>query len=121
MILFRCWKCNRKHRKPETNVGSQFTCGGCENTLRVPRRENGNCRVRSTLDYLVEFVVCGGGGALLGFGLGVVIIPRWFYPGYDVVVYLIGGCTLLGFLAGVLGGTRGIDWIGDIIRNREQR
>ena len=51
--------------------------------IRVPRRSGGNCRVKTLVDRLVEAVVCGGGGALLGFCLAILILSQlrgllWF-------------------------------------------
>ncbi len=90
-------------------------------TIRVPKRSGGNCRVRTLGDWLIEMVLCGGGGAFLGACLAVVIISRFrFLISPDLGGgYLVAGLTLLGFLAGTFGGVRGIEWIGRKIRDRE--
>ena len=118
MISFRCWYCNRQFVKPEAQVGSRFVCG-CKHTLKVPRRSGGRSRVRTPLDWLVEITVYGGGGALLGFGLGAVIASRMIY--FRRTGYILAACTLVGFLFGTLGGEWGVNWIGRLIREREQR
>ncbi len=119
MIPFRCWYCNRRHAKPEQQVGQRFTCS-CQRRLRVPKRSGGNCRVRAAVDWLVEALVYGGGGALLGFGLAVVILSQ--VRGFGTVELgwtLVPGLTLAGFLVGLLGGERGINWVGRLIRQSE--
>jgi hypothetical protein len=93
----------------------------CKNTLRVPRRSGGNCRVKTLVDRLVEAVVCGGGGALLGFCLAILILSQLrglllFRRTWTFVV----GLTALGFVAGLLGGERGVFWLGRMIREREK-
>jgi hypothetical protein len=68
----------------------------------------------------VEIVVYGGGGAVLGFGLAVLVLSQFRFGGV-----LMGGMrftaalTVIGFLFGTFGGERGINWIGQIIRERE--
>jgi hypothetical protein len=34
---------------------------------------------------------------------------------------LVAGLTVVGFLAGTLGGERGVNWIGRMIRERENK
>jgi hypothetical protein len=110
----------------ESRIGERFLCH-CKNTLRVPKRSGGNSRVKTVADWAVETIVYGGGGALLGLGLGLLIasntarvvgnpfmallVPTWLVPGF----------TLAGFLTGLLCGERGINWIGRTIRDREIR
>ncbi len=64
----------------------------------------------------------GGGGALLGCGLAVLILSqlRWIdlAVGGGVVVAVLTG---VGFLAGLLGGERGVNWVGRMIRDRESQ
>jgi hypothetical protein len=67
-------------------------------------------------------VVYGGGGALLGFGLAVVILSqlhRLATPRGGWV--LVPALTVAGFLAGLLGGERGVNWVGQMIRERHDR
>jgi hypothetical protein len=63
-IHFRCWYCNKRYARAGDGIGERFTCT-CK-LLRVPRRSGGNCRVKTPFDWLVETVVYGGGGALVG-------------------------------------------------------
>src|SRR5436190_16577221 len=116
MIQFRCWKCHRKYAKAAAAAGERFICT-CENILRVPKRSGGNCRVKTMTDRLVEAFVCGGGGALLGFGLAVVIMSR--LPVRSA--FVIAAMTIAGGLAGFLCGERAIDWIGKLIRDNGRR
>jgi hypothetical protein len=120
MIKFRCWYCDRYYSVPEERIRERFLCS-CKNPLRVPRRSGGNCRVKTLVDRLVEVVVCGGGGAVLGFALAILILSQlrgllWFRRTWT----LIGGLTLMGFVAGVVGGERGLEWVGRMIREREK-
>ena len=123
MIIFRCWFCGRRFGVPEARIGHRLTCT-CKHELNVPKRSGGRCKVRRPVDWLIECVVYGGGGAVLGLGLALVVlfqIPvfvvggRWRESGL-----LIAGLTVAGFLLGVLGGERGINWIGRLIRAREE-
>jgi hypothetical protein len=119
MIHFRCWYCNKSYAVSEERAGERMTCT-CKQRLRVPRRSGQSSRARTLADWGIELLVYGGGGALLGFLLAVVILSRVVI----IVRYswvLVAGLTLLGFLAGVLGGERGVNWIGSLIRRREQR
>jgi hypothetical protein len=75
----------------------------------VPRTSGGNCRVRSLTDWIIELVVYGGGGALLGFLLGLIL------PGPFALLWL--GCILVGFVGGTLFGERGVNWIGQMLRS----
>ncbi|HZY84205.1 MAG TPA: hypothetical protein VFE78_05210 [Gemmataceae bacterium] len=125
MIAFRCWYCNKRYTVAEARVGERITCT-CRYALRVPKRNGGNSRVKTPTDWLVEVVVYGGGGALLGCGLAVLILsqlPRLMGRGglFEFAWALVGGLTLLGFLFGTFGGERGINWVGRMIRDREER
>jgi hypothetical protein len=126
MIEFRCWYCNKRYRMAEERVGEQFNCS-CQSRLRVPRRSGGRCRVKSLSDWLVEAVVYGGGGALLGFGLAALILSQVAGrsgAGADVGARgwpVFAALTLLGFVAGTLGGERGMTWIGEMIRGQENK
>ena len=73
MIEFHCWYCNRRHTAPKGRVGERITCG-CQYPLRVPKRSGGACRIKTGLDRFVEAAVYGGGGGLLGFALGFVLL-----------------------------------------------
>ena len=119
MIQFRCWYCNKKYSMSEERIGERLTCT-CEQKLRVPKRSGGNCRVKTVIDWLVEAIVYGGGGALLGLGLAILLLSQM--RGSSLVTSgpgLIGVFTLVGFVFGLLGGERGINWIGRMIRDQE--
>jgi hypothetical protein len=126
MIAFRCWYCGKGYIVPERRVGQRINCT-CRHVLRVPKRDGGNSRVKTPLDWLVEAVVYGGGGAFLGCGLAFLILsqlPRVTGRGLVPIEgawALVGGLTLLGFLFGALGGERGVNWVGRMIRAREER
>lgn len=122
MISFRCWYCNKSYLKAEDKAGDEFVCS-CKNTLRVPKRSGGNSRVKTLTDRLVETVVYGGAGAVLGFGLAFVLLAQfWVVPGrFGIRVAFLAGMTLLGFLLGLFGGEAGVNWIGRIIRDRQER
>ena len=119
VIKFRCWYCHRRYSMSEERIGKRFTCS-CERLLRVPRRDGGNCRVKSLVDWLVEAIVYGGGGALLGLGLALLILSQWRFGIPRAGGYFVLGATLTGFLAGTLGGERGVTWLGNWIRDREK-
>ena len=120
MITFRCWYCGRRFAVAESRIGERLTCT-CKHLLKVPGRSGGRSKVRRPVDWLVESVVYGGGGALLGFGLAMLVVVR-------LPLFRVGGrwetvavLTVAGFLLGVLGGERGINWVGRLIREREER
>lgn len=121
MIQFRCWYCGRRFLKSDEQVGSYLTCS-CQHLLRVPRRSGGRSQVKTLLDRLVEGIVYGGGGALLGLGLSLLILSqgRGLLPTRRTGA-LLAALTLFGFLAGLLGGERGVNYVGRLIREREQR
>jgi hypothetical protein len=115
MIQFRCWYCNKHFSRPEASVGQRFNCA-CNHLVRVPRVNFGNSRGKTLTDWVIEAVVYGGGGGLLGFGLGVVLcagLVRVFRSSAFVVVPAL---TLTGFLIGLFGGERGINLLGRMIR-----
>jgi hypothetical protein len=118
MILFRCPSCGKRYARPEDQVGAKFTCT-CREKLRVPKRSGESARHRSLGDWCIEFAVYGTGGGILGLLLGLLLIGRAHFVRYTWP--LLVGLPLLGFLAGGLGGEAGINWIGRMIRNREQR
>ncbi len=125
MIAFRCWYCNKRYTVAEARVGERVTCT-CRHLLRVPKCSGGNSRVKTAVDWLVETAVYGGGGALLGCGLALLGIYRWDreMPTYRDVGSdwtAVGMGTLLGLLVGALFGERGVNWIGRMIRAREER
>src|SRR5258708_1521030 len=70
MIHFRCWYCNKHYSRP--TAGERIACN-CGHQLRVPRRNFGNSRTKTLGDWLVEALVYGGGGALLGLGAALII------------------------------------------------
>ena len=115
MIQFRCWFCNRAYARPDEAAGARFECG-CGRRAKVPRRSGGSSKVRSPLDWLVESVVYGGAGALIGFVLSVALFARIPVRRPLEVTLAV---TAFGFLAGVLFGERGINWIGQRLRDRE--
>lgn len=122
MIAFRCWYCGRSYALKEALIGTVRECG-CGSRLRVPAESGGNSRARTLLDWVIEFLVYGGGGAFLGFGLGMVL-ARWLYigrTGLGLTLRLVGICTLVGFLAGGLLGEMGINWVGRLIRQYEEK
>jgi hypothetical protein len=121
MIQFRCWYCNKRYTHSEKRIGERFTCT-CKNLLRVPKYSDGNCRVKTLTDWLVETLVYGGCGALLGLGLAILILSqfRWVMF-FESSWALIAVLALVGFLAGLFAGERGINWIGRTIRDRENR
>jgi len=120
MIRFRCWYCGRTYLVADSRVGELITCS-CSWRVRVPKVNDGNSRYRSPLDWLVEWVVYGGGGGLLGFLLAIVILSRVPFLGRVANRSLLIGCTLVGFLAGGFGGEAGVNWLGRIIGGWEKR
>jgi hypothetical protein len=123
MITFRCWYCGRTFAVAEARIGQRLTCT-CKHELRVPKRSGGRCKVRRPVDWLIESVVYGGGGAILGFSLAMLLVfqtPAFVVGGrLRAGGLLIAGLTVAGFLLGVLGGERGINWVGRMIRSREE-
>src|SRR5262249_18605859 len=122
LIYFRCWYCDRGFSMPPERAGEVLTCSSCRHRLRVPRTTGGNSRSRSLTDFIVEAVVYGGGGALLGFGAGLVPPCQsrvGLIPGRPRLFIL--GLTLTGFLIGLFGGERGINWLGRLLRERTDR
>ena len=127
MIQFRCWFCNKYYAVKESRIGEVLTCT-CKRRLRVPKTSGGNCRARTAVDWLVETVVYGGAGGLLGVGLGVALLAQagrvgdsTRFVGVYSAGFVMSGLGLLGFLAGLFGGERGINWIGRMIRKHEER
>ena len=115
-IRFRCWYCNRKHVAGWDTVGDCRVCN-CGERYRVPRRDGVSKRAKTVLDWILEFVIYGGGGAflcgLLGFAIAARVRGNW-----EVRVMIIGGMTLGGFLIGALFGERGINVIGALFDDR---
>jgi hypothetical protein len=117
MIRFRCWYCNKSYAVTEHRIAERITCT-CERPLRVPKRSGGTCRVKTLVDWLVEVVVYGIGGALLGLGLALLILSQ--FRGASGLIagwVLVAALTLVGFAAGLLGGERGVNWVGRLIRD----
>jgi hypothetical protein len=119
MIRYRCWYCDKLYYTPEERIGKRFDCA-CGHTLKVPRRSGGRSRVKRPIDWVVETLVYGGGGALLGLGLGVLLAGEIVFL-FRRTAYIMLGFAVLGFLLGTFGGERGINWLGRLIRDREQR
>jgi hypothetical protein len=120
MILFRCWYCGKRYAVAEGRVGERITCS-CKHLLKVPKASGGRTKVLRPVDLLIESVVYGGGGALLGLGLALLIVSRVpFFRLFGHTGWTVAGLTLLGFLFGTFGGERGINWIGRMIREREE-
>ena len=117
MIDFRCWYCNKWYVKSDNQRGQRFSCS-CKHVLKVPRWSGGRSRVKTPLDWVVEAVVYGGGGGLLGFGFGLLIASQLVLIRRTVTI--IAASTTAGFLVGLFGGERGINWLGQMIREREQ-
>src|SRR5262245_53592945 len=119
MILFRCWYCGKRYAVAEARVGERMTCT-CKHLLKVPKTSGGRTKVLRPVDLLIESVVYGGGGALLGLGLGFLIVSRLPFFRVSGRGLMIIALTLAGFLAGTFGGERGINWVGRMIRSREE-
>jgi hypothetical protein len=119
MILFRCWYCGKRYAVAEGRVGERLTCS-CRHRLKVPKESGGRTKVLRPVDLLVESVVYGGGGGLLGLGLGLLIVSR--VPLFRLAGRweLIAALTAAGFLFGTFGGERGVNWVGRLIRAREE-
>ena len=116
MIQFRCWFCNRAYLKPDELIGKRFACG-CKRRVKVPKRSGGSSKVRSLLDWFVESLVYGGAGALIGFFLSVALFAR--IPLVRRPAEVTIAVTALGLLVGMLFGERGINWVGQKLRDRE--
>src|SRR5688572_5280312 len=113
MIQFRCWYCNKWYAVDDARARERFRCG-CGSRVKVPRRSGGSSRARTLTDWTVEIVVYGGCGAVLGFGLGVLLLSR--LPVLRRAKEIVLGLTVLGLLAGALFGEAGINWVGRRIR-----
>src|SRR5437763_1208997 len=111
MIDFRCWYCNRRYWLPEQRIGERLSCS-CKHELRVPKRSGGNCRVKALADWFVEALVYGGGGAVLGLLLSLLIMSQaTVLSQLPYTGMIVPGLTVLGFLGGLLGGERFINWV----------
>jgi hypothetical protein len=120
-VDFRCWYCGRRYLVAAERIGERRLCG-CGHRLRVPRRSGASSQARTAGEWLLELVVYGGGGALLGFGLALLLVSQvGVLLRFGTTKWLIVGLTVLGGLAGGLGGERGINWIGGLIRGWEER
>jgi hypothetical protein len=119
-VRFRCWKCRHRFSVARNRVGDKLQCD-CGEDVSVPAFDHGNCRVRTSLDRLVEALLCGGGCALLGFcavtfafpPLGFWLFAEGILSGAAVVAI---GCGLFGLLL----GERALDMIGAFLRARER-
>lgn len=120
MIRFRCWFCNKAYLVADARAGVVLPCT-CGRQLRVPKVSDRNSRYRSPLDWLIEWTVYGGAGALLGFLLALLILSKVPFAGRAGGRWLLLGLPLAGLLIGGVGGEAGINWVGRIIRGWEQR
>jgi hypothetical protein len=120
MIEFRCWYCNRRHEEPKRLIEQRITCGGCGYPLKVPRRSGGNCRIRTLTDVLVENLVYGGFGAIIGMipgcaGLAGLSSPQRYNPhAYDPYWWLFPIC---GCLFGIAAGNGWTRWLAPLFRD----
>ena len=118
MIDFRCWFCGKRYVVADDRRGQRQTCS-CGRGVKVPKRSGGRSRAWTVTDFVVETVVYGGGGAVLGFGLGALVASRLPIPVGKPTKYIVGGCTLAGFLLGAVGGEPAVNWVGRLLRDRE--
>ena len=116
MISFRCWFCNRAYAKPDEQAGTRFECG-CGRRAKVPKRSGASSKTRSLTDWLLEALIYGGACALIGFALSIAIFAR--LPFVRRPAEIVVACTLFGLVVGALFGERGINWIGQKLRDRE--
>lgn len=118
MIEYRCWYCNKNYLVSESRIGERKRCT-CSRWIKVPRYSGGSSRSRKFWEFVIEGTVYGGGLAIFCMMLAVLLGRRAFglSPAY---FWFIGGCGMFGFLAGLFGGERVIDWVGRRIRNWEE-
>lgn len=116
MIVFRCWFCNRSYARPDGQGGTRFECG-CGRRVKVPRRSGGSSKARSLTDWLLEALVYGGACALIGFALSVAVFAR--IPLVRRPAEVVAAFTLFGLVVGTAFGERGINWLGQKLRDRE--
>lgn len=67
----------------------------------------------------MESLVYGGAGALVGFMLSVMIFTR--IPLVRRPIEVTIAMTAFGLVVGTLFGERGINWLGQKLRDRENR
>jgi hypothetical protein len=101
MIQFRCWHCRKLYRVADYRVGERLTCA-CQRELRVPKKSGGDSQIRRLIDWLVEVVVFGGIGAVVGAAAAIAVVIRysaWFEeaPRADFRWWLLAATTLFGF------------------------
>lgn len=118
MILFRCSACGKCYGVPEKRIGERRDCT-CGQRQKVPRRSGRSAKYRTWADFLVETLVYGLGGGVLGFCLGALIVSQ-FGLGLRRSWVILAGLAAGGLLFGGLGGERAINWIGQKIRDRER-
>jgi hypothetical protein len=116
MISFRCWFCNRGFLKPSEQAGAKFECS-CGRRVRVPRHSGGSSKALSLTDWLLEALIYGGACALIGFALSIAIFAR--LPFVRRPIEIVIAFTLFGLAVGTIFGERGINWIGQKLRDRE--
>lgn len=116
MISFRCWFCGRAYLKAEEQARSRLDCT-CGRRLKIPRRSGASSKAFSLSEWLVEALIYGGAGALVGFALSIAVLSRlWVFRRPSEVILV---ATAFGFVVGALFGERGINWIGQKLRDRE--
>jgi hypothetical protein len=116
VIQFRCWFCNRAYLKPDEQAGAKFECA-CGRRAKVPKHSGGSSKTRSLTDWLLETLIYGGACALIGFVLSIMIFSR--IPFVRRPSEIVIAMTLFGLMVGTLFGERGINWIGQQLRDRE--
>jgi DNA-directed RNA polymerase subunit RPC12/RpoP len=116
MIHFRCWFCNRAFLMDADRTGARLRCRNCGARLKVPREAGGSSKYTSVTDRVVESLVYGGAGAVIGFVVWLLTFGR--IPGvrrrWEILAALVG----FGLVVGVVFGERGIGWIGQKFRDR---
>ncbi|MFM8272118.1 MAG: hypothetical protein ACKODX_07245 [Gemmata sp.] len=116
MISFRCWFCNRGFLKPTAQAGAKFECS-CGRRVQVPGRSGKSSKPLAIGDRLLEALIYGGACALIGFALSVAVFAR--LPFVRRPTEIVIAFTLCGLAVGTICGERGINWIGQKLRDRE--
>ena len=120
-VRYRCWYCNREYDSPIEKIRQILKCS-CGRQLRVPRKKNGSSKYLSLRERVIEFVAYGVSGALLFGLLGYFLFFRFggigIRPGR--VIGILDFSLMMGLICG-LGGERVVNWIGRILRERENQ